>query len=90
MTRRVARKIQGRTLMEHERHRWSYMDMGKMRQRLNKITTLDKLDCFILVAREEGEMTLAGEAAFKRRILDPFTGTSSQARSVFGKIDFEF
>ena len=86
----MTRTINGRTLMEHERHRWSYMTRAQMSTRLDKITTLDKLDCFILVARERGDTHLERCAISKRRRLDPNTATPRQTPSIFGRINFEF
>ena len=86
----MSRKINGRTLMEHEAMRWDYMSDTQMQRRLNKITTLDKLDCFILVAREKRNSSLERLAIIRRRELDPHTATERQVDSIFGRINFEF
>ena len=76
--------------MEHERMRWDYMGEIAMERRLYKMTTLDKLDCFIILANEKNKHRLRDLAIERRRQLDPHTGTDRQIASVFGRINFEF
>jgi len=46
-------------LMNHERHRWSYMDERRLNRRLAKITNGMKLECFLEMAIAQGNRFLA-------------------------------
>jgi len=74
-------------LMENERHRWSYMNDTAMTRRLGNITNLDKLDCFILLARENNNRNLEQRAIMKRQGIDEWTGTEQQTPSIFGNVN---
>jgi len=58
------------SLMEHERERWRTMTDKQLITRLNKTTTLEKLDCFIRLCHEFPDRHyLLPYAEERRRIL---------------------
>ena len=54
-------------LRKHERNRWDEMTEVQLYRRLKKITKLDKLDCFILVAQERGKTELQNAGVARRQ-----------------------
>ena len=52
-------------LISNEANRWSYMTIGQMEKRLEKITNPEKLKVFIRFANANGKRKLAKEAKNK-------------------------
>ncbi len=46
-------RLMPESLMEKELYRWSYMTYSNMLIRIGRITKLDKLDCFLQVAKDK-------------------------------------
>lgn len=44
-------KMPSLSVQRHERERWSYMSISKLRSRLKRMTKLDKLEAFLIEAR---------------------------------------
>jgi len=68
--------------MENERHRWSYMTEKQLAKRLDKITKLEKLDCFMTIARERGNDFLLHKAKMRKSVIKY---GSDQAIPIFEK-----
>lgn len=67
------------SLMDKERHRWSYMTENQLVTRLKRITNPEKLRCFMDLADDNGNRLLyhlAEERAKDLRIHDIINGSS--------------
>ena len=66
-------------LMEHTRHRWDTMSRKALMTRVNRITNVEKLECFIRVALDEDDEEIAQMCRRRRSQL-----ARQLVRSAFG------
>lgn len=65
-----------KSLMDHERHRWSYMTRDQLKRRLRKITKQEKLECFLIMARNQQDKYLEEMALLRMVQLQPYISFS--------------